>query len=230
MAEKLTKDQFIKALPSTHYRGQVSDEVINNINSLLDEPILRENFRDNLVGYSSILANGRYNLDRYVDAVKFVSYKLLGSTAVEAYSKTFPDRYAKLLNENADNSTIASYAAAYNKTVLVNKIYEQTLVPTHVLNADIFQKAINVQAHLMMTANSEKVRSDAANSLLTHLKRPEAQKIELDVSVKEDKSIDELRQTTMDLVAAQKKMIESGMSSTKEIAHSRIIQGEVVEE
>ena len=93
----------------------------------------------------------------------------------------------------------------------------------------MFQKALNVQADLMVNANSEKVRSDAANSLLTHLKRPEVTKIELDVGLKEDKTIDGLRQATMALAASQRDMIKSGMMNAKEVAHSQIIEGEVVE-
>lgn len=36
----------------------------------------------------------------------------------------------------------------------------------------IYQKAINVQADLMSNANSEMVRMQAANSILTHLAKP----------------------------------------------------------
>lgn len=229
MSQELSKSEFIQALPK-QYKGQVSDDLVSSVNGLLTDPILRENFKENIVGYSNILANGRYDLNRYVDAVKYVSCKLLGLSTVEAYAKTFPQRYQRLVDENSSDSQISSMAAAYNRTKLVNMIYEQTLVPTHVLNADVFQKAINVQAHLMMTAKSEKVRSDAANSLLSHLKRPEAQKIELDIGLKEDKSIDELRNSTMELVSMQRKMLESGMMNAKQVAHSKIIQGELAEE
>jgi hypothetical protein len=149
----LTKDQFLKVLPKD-VRSRVSDEVIDGINKLLTEPELRENFRDNLLSYAGVMADGRYKLQGYIDACKYVSYKLLGSSTLEAYAKTFPDRYQRLLDENTDNSSIAAYAAGFNKTQLVNKIWEQTLIPTHVLNADVFQKAINVQAYLMNNANS----------------------------------------------------------------------------
>jgi hypothetical protein len=81
----------------------------------------------------------------------------------------------------------------------------------------------------MVHANSEKVRSDAANSLLTHLKRPEVTKIELDVGLKEDKTITDLRQATMALAASQRAMIKSGMMNAKEVAHSQIIEGEVIQ-
>lgn len=56
----------------------------------------------------------------------------------------------------------SSYISAYHKSKLVNLIFEQTLIPIHILNAPLLQQAINVQAELMLTANSEKVRSDAA--------------------------------------------------------------------
>jgi hypothetical protein len=154
---------------------------------------------------------------------------MLGSTNLEAYVKTFPTRYKRLLDDGVDDHRVSAYASSYNKNQLVNKIYEQTLIPSHILNADVFQKALNVQADLMVNANSEKVRSDAANSLLTHLKRPEVTKIELDVGLKEDKTIDGLRQATMALAASQRDMIKSGMMNAKEVAHSQIIEGEVVE-
>ena len=223
--EFITKAQFQRVLPK-EAKARVTDEVVDQINNLIADPTLRENFRDNLLSYGHVMQQGKWKLQDYINAVKFVSFKLLGSTAVEAYAKTFPDRYQRLIDEGADNDTIAKYSSAFNKTVIVNKIFEQTLIPTHILNADIFQKAINTQAMLMMTAKSEKVRSDAADSLMKHLKAPEAQKVELSVSTSEDKSINELRSSTMELVAMQRKMIESGMMSTKEIAHSKIITTE----
>jgi hypothetical protein len=117
---------------------------------------------------------------------------------------------------------MASYVSSYNKSKLVNLILEQTLTPCWILNQDMYQRALNTQAVLMTDANSEKVRSDAANSILTHLKQPESQKVELSVSQKPDSSIDALRESTMDLVAQQKQAIKSGFMSAQEIAHSRI--------
>jgi hypothetical protein len=224
----LSKEEFKATLPKA-MRGRINDEVMGNINVLLQDQSTRVELRDNLVGYASVLAQGRYKVEDYVSAVKYVSYKMLGSSNLESYVKTFPARYQRLLDDGVDNHRVSAYASAYNKNQLVNKIYEQTLIPSHILNADMFQSALNVQATLMVNANSEKVRSDAANSLLTHLKSPEVNKIELDISVKEDKTIDDLRQATMALAASQRDMIQSGMMNAKEVAHSQIIEGEVVE-
>ena len=109
----------------------------------------------------------------------------------------------------------------------MNKIWEQTLIPTHVLNADIFQKAINTQAYLMNNANSEKVRTDAANSLLNHLKKPEASKIQLDISYKEDKTLEDLRASTQALVDIQRRMLEEKVVDAKYVAESVIIPKDI---
>jgi len=221
-SQALTEDQFKRALPR-QIKKSVTSELITGINKLIAEPDMRENFRDNLLSYTGVMNDGRYKIGGYIAAVKYVSYKLLGSSNIEAYTKTFPDRFQRLVDEKATNKTISSYATAFNKTQLVTKIMEQTLVPTHILNADIHQKAINVQATLMVSANSEKVRCDAANSLLTHLKQPEVTKVELDVNIRQDKSIDDLRATTVQLASIQRNMIKNGQLTADAAAKSKLV-------
>lgn len=222
MSDLITIEQFERVLPKKN-KGKLTTEMVENINNLMTDQQLRENFRENLLSYTGVMSDGKYKIQSYIDAVRYVSYKLLGASNIEAYTKTFPNRFQRLVNEGADDKTISSYSTAYNKTQLVNKIMEQTLVPSHVLNADLYQKAINTQATLMITANSEKVRTDAANSLLVHLKMPEVTKIEMDIGITADKSVSELRATTLALVKQQKAMIESGAMQVKEIAHSKLV-------
>lgn len=223
-----TKEQLTKALP-TKLKYRISDQFVEKVNQLVTEPELRDQFKENLLSFSVVLAEGKYKLESYLDAVRYVSYKLMSATNVEAYSRTFPDRIKRLTDEGADAKTISSYVAAYHKTQLVQRIFEQTLTPTHVLNAPLYQQAINVQADLMMNARSEKVRSDAAACLIKELKMPETTKVELDIGVKADKTINDLRQTTMELVRQQKAMLEAGHTNIQEVAASKIIEGEVVE-
>jgi phosphopantetheine adenylyltransferase len=158
----------------------------------------------------------------YLNAVKFVSYKLVGDSNTIAYAKTFPDRYQRLVDKNTPMKTISSFSTAYNKGDLVHRILERTLVPVHILNMDIHQEAINVQAELMRDAKSETVRQKAAECLITQLKAPETAKIEIDVNYSND-SIDELRETTRALAQQQLKMIKSGAVTAEHIAHSDII-------
>ena len=78
----------------------------------------------------------------------------------------------------------------------------------------------------MLSANSEKVRCDAANSLINALKPPETKKVQLDVGVREDHSIAALREATLALAAQQKQMLQAGATNAQQIAEAKIIQGE----
>lgn len=225
----LTLDQFKMALPDK-MKKSVNQELIDQVNLTLSDPELYEAYRDNLMSYTKVMADGKFRMEQYISAVKYISHKLMGASNIEAYTKTFPDKYNAFVQQGVAPKDIASYITAYNKTKLVNLIYEQTLIPSYVLNQDLYQKALNVQAELMTTANSEKVRCDAANSLLTHLKMPETQKVELEIGVKEDSSIAALRTATMELARSQRLMVESGAMNAQEIGHSKleIVDAEVV--
>lgn len=227
----LTLDQFQLALPDK-VKKSINQELIDQINNTLSDPEMYESYRDNLISYTKVMADGKFKVTQYIDAVRYVSFKLMGCTNIEAYTKTFPDKYQRFIQQGVQAKDIASYVTAYNKSKLVNLIFEQTLIPSHVLNQDLYQRALNVQADLMINAKSEKVRCDAANSLLTQLKAPEVKKVELDIGVKEDSSIAALRATTLELARQQRLMVESGAMNAQEIAHGKlIIEGtaEVVE-
>ena len=218
----LTIDQFKQALPDK-VKKSINQELIDQINTTLSDPEMFESYRENLLSYTKVMADGRFKVDSYVQAVKYVSHKLMGCTNIEAYTKTFPDKYARFVAQGVQAKDIASYVTAYNKSKLVNLIFEQTLIPSYVLNQDLYQKALNVQADLMVNSGSDKVRCDAANSLLTHLKMPETQKVELEIGVKEDSSIAQLRQATLELARQQRLALEAGAMNAQEVAHAKIV-------
>jgi hypothetical protein len=54
--------------------------------------------------------------------------------------------------------------------------------------------------------------------------------VELDIGVKEDKSIEALRAATMELAAQQREMIRAGALNAQEVAHTKVIvEGEYEE-
>ena len=219
--DHLTKEQLSGAMPDKRFRKHITDEVVAVINSEPNSE-LRRVFRDNTLTYSSVLSTGKYSLAAYVNAVKFVSLRLMGDKASTAYSKVFPDRYQNLIDKGASASYIASFADNYSKTGLITKIMVQTMVPTHILNAGVYQEAINVQAELMHTAKSELVRQKAAESLISNLTAPTAAKLEIDIGYSND-LVEDLRATTKALAQQQLKMILNGQASAKEVAYSEII-------
>lgn len=217
----LTVEEFKSALPEK-VKKSVNQDLIDLVNQVLVDPDMYENYRDNLMSYTSVMQDGKFKVEGYIHAVKYVSHKLMGCSNIEAYSKTFPDKIARFHANSTSAKDIASYVASYNKSQLVNKIFAQTMVPTYVLNQDLYQKALNVQADLMISAKSEKVRSDAANSLLVQLKMPDVTKVELDIKVKEDSSIDALRKETLRLAEAQRLSIAAGQTTAINAAHSKL--------
>lgn len=225
----LTLEQFRSALPDK-VKKSINQELVDQINNTLADPEMYEAYRDNLLSYTKVMADGKFKVTSYVDAVRYVSHKLMGCTNIDAYTKTFPDKYQRFVAQGVAAKDIASYVTAYNKSKLVNLIFEQTLIPSYVLNQDLYQRALNVQADLMVNAKSEKVRCDAANSLLTQLKMPEVKKVELDIGVKEDGSIAALRATTLELARQQRLMMESGAMNAQEVAHGKLIlEGDFVD-
>ena len=228
----ITLDQLKKAMPR---KGRVitksTVDIINNLTSQ-DGEDFSDTYRENFLSYTKVLSMGEYKITDYMNAIRYVSYKLMEYTNIDAYTKTFPERYDRLINQYQDlgdedwirDNKIASYVSIYNKNKLVNQILDQTVIPSHVLNAPMFQEALNVQAKLMVSSRSDMVRMQAANSILTHLKPPEATKIELDVTMKENDVIGDLRKVTQELAAAQRLSISSGVSSSKEIVESTIIE------
>ena len=216
----LTKEQLQASMPRK-FRHNITDDMIDFINTTEGDEF-RDVYKENLLGFADVIQSGRYKMLDYINAVKFVSYKLIGDSNTIAYAKTFPDRYQRLVDKNTPAKTISSFSTAYNKGDLVHKILERTLVPVHILNMDVHQEAINTQAELMRSAKSETVRQKAAECLIMQLKAPEASKIEVDVSYS-NHSIDELRETTRALAQEQLKLIQSGAVTTKSIAESDII-------
>lgn len=218
----LTVDVLKKSLPSK-YKRNVNDDLLEHINTILDHPELYDDYRNNFLTYISVIQDGKYKLDDYLNAIKYCTHKLMGESNMDSFVKTFPNRYQSMIAKGYTAKEMSAHVAMYNKNKLVNTILEQSMIPTWVLNQDLYQKAINVQADLMLNAMSEKVRSDAANSLLVHLKPPEVRKVELDVGIKQNDEIEALRNITAELAAQQRRMIEAGVITAKQNAETKLI-------
>tara|TARA_R110002020_G_C16157733_1_gene763141 strand:+ start:434 stop:1129 length:696 start_codon:yes stop_codon:yes gene_type:complete len=222
MSTQLTLEQLQTAMP-TQIKGKVTQDLVNTFNSMTMDDEFREHYRNNLISYTSVMQDGKFTMEQYLNAVRYVSFKLMGDTNIKSYMRTFPTKYSGFKAKGVKDKDIASYVTAYNKSKLVNLIYEQSIIPTHVLNADMFQEALNVQADLMINANSEKVRSDAANSLLTHLKPPEKKKLEIEVSQVESSVIDDLRLATQEHAKVLKQNIAAGAMSVRDAAQGDLV-------
>lgn len=179
----LTLTQVQESLPAAN-RNNITQPMVDVINSLSVDPEEARNIRDNFISFSQVLQEGRFKLGDYVRAVTYVSHKIMGKSNLGAYKATFPERHKAMVDSGKEAKDIASIVTAYNKGMLVTKVMERAIVPTWILNQDMFQEALNTQFSLMTDVSvSDKVRCEAANSLLTHLKKPEVHKSELKVEI-----------------------------------------------
>lgn len=221
----ITLEQVQQALPANLKRA-ATQEMADTLNGIVTDPMIAEIIRDNFVSYTGVLKDGKFKTEDYIHAVSYVSFKLMGDSNKEAWCKTFPSRHATLAARGASEKEISAHVAAYNKGQLVNKILEQSMVPTWVLNQNLFQKAINTQAEIMLDPDvSAKVRSDAANSLMTHLKKPDAVKAEIDLNVKDATGMNEMRTILGDMARQQQELMRHG-TPIKTITDSVIIDNE----
>ena len=217
----LTLQQVAHALPP-NLKNNVTQQLVDNINNCVADPIMAEAIKDNFLSYTQVLSEGKFKTEDYLSAVIYVSFKLMGMSNQDAYARTFPARYRTLLNNGTSAKDISSYVSMYNKGRLVNLILEKSLIPTWVLNQHIYQKAINVQADLMSNANSEMVRMQAANSILTHLVKPKEVGPLINLDLRESSGLNELKATLTQLAQQQRDLISNGIT-TKQIADQGLV-------
>jgi len=204
----LTLNEIKETLPIAH-RNNITQHMVDQLNALSKDPEEARYMRENFVSFSQVLEEGRFKMADYVRAVMYVSHKVMGKSNLNSYIATFPDRYKAMLDRGTVTKDIASIVAAYNKGILVNKIMQQAIIPTWILNQSMFQSALQTQFDLMSDiAVSDKVRCDAANSLLTHLKKPEEHKAELKIEIAVNDGMAALEDRITEMSKKQLNLIE----------------------
>ena len=217
----LTIQQVEKSLPPT-LKSAATQQLVDQINNIAADPLVAEQIRENFLSYSTVLKEGRFKAEDYLNAVAYVSYKLMGMSNQDAWFRTFPQRYQALVAKGTPSKDIAAHVSMYAKGKLVNLILEATLVPSWVLNQDIHQKAINRLADLMQNAQSEKVQVEAASSLLTHLGKPKEGNFQINIGESENAGMKEMRALLQEVAANQREAIQTGRMKTIDVAAQRL--------
>ena len=220
----MTEQEFKRCLPVS-LKGSLDDSIREQLNKCLEDPYTRETMAQNLMGYTSILSQGRFKLSSYINAVRYVTYKAMGDNNIQAYQKVFPERITDWKNQCLPANEINAYVSAFNRSKLVTLVYQSLAIPTAILNQDVFQEAINVQRNIMLDPSVKPmVRSQAAKALMDCLKPEEVKQMELSVAVKESNTIEELRKVTLELAKNQLAAIKEGGAHLNDIIDSTLIE------
>ena len=229
MTKPITEEQFKNSLPRTLKKG-VPVEVMDNINDMISQGVVGEVFKENLLNHSDILLEGKFTLDQYVNAAKYISYRALGKTMKDSYQATFPDRMTDWVARGVSGKDISTYVSVYNKSKLVIRLLSVSLAPFHLLNQPYRQEALLKQVELMRGNSSgdkdvsPMVQHLAAKSVMEILTPPDTIPTELQLTRKDAEETSELKNALRDLAKAQKEMIEKG-GNLKDVAESNIVDG-----
>ena len=220
--------EAVKKLVPKAQRTMITQDFLDKIEASVTNSEVAEQFKENFVTYLNVLSKGKYKMDDYISAVKYVSYKLLGYSNIKAYAATFPDRYQRLKDEGQQQ--IEAFVSMYARGKLVNQIFEQTMVPTYVLNAPLHQEALN---ELAMMIKDPDVRGmtkvKACEAILQHTKQPEVVKGELTIGIEQSDTINDLREIVENLADTHKVLLERKGMTVKQIAETNIIDAEYTE-
>ena len=215
--------ETVKKLVPKSQRGLITQDFLDKIEASVQNSLIAEEFKNNFITYLNVLSTGKYKMEDYISAVKYISFKLLGYSNVDAYAATFPDRYERLKREGQEQ--IEAFASMYNKNKLVMQIYEQTIVPTYVLNAPLHQEALNELAKMIKDPSVRGMtKVKACEAILQHTKQPEIVKGELTIGIEQQDTISDLRDVVEQLAEVNRLSIARNVKSIKEVAEAKIIE------
>lgn len=207
--------ETVKAATPKRYRGTMTQSMVDDINKCIEDPDYGEEFGESIFTYLNILGGSKkWSMFDYVSAVKYFSLTAACVNQVDAYCRVFPDRLQARLTLGLTKADMTGEASRYNGNELVSIIRDQALIPLHLVNQGILQKAINKAAQLMMTAKSEKVQGDMALGLIKELRPPETNKVEVAIGLNDSAREAQERQTNamLEIAENQRRMLAAGAS------------------
>jgi len=225
----------LKDITPKNQRSMITEELVDKLNKWNEDPKLMESYTDNVLTYISVLKEGKFKITDYMNAVRFVSYKLMGYSDIDAYAIAFPERYERLREEGLSRDEISPYTSAYKKNMLVTKIFEQTVIPINVLNNHMAQDALNELMKIGLHGRSEMARVTALSKVIDKTDAVETQKLQLDVGINNSDELSDLRTMLSEVATEQLGYIEKGkvdlktLGSLKPKEEEDIIEGEIDE-
>jgi len=205
----------------------INQDTVDFINEAETNELVVDEFRENFLTYSKVLNEGKFTLKQYVNAVKFTTYKMLDYNDSEAFILTFPEKYDRLKVDYAHDDEkfrrlISSYANRFKSSKLVVQIMQQTIVPSYIYNAPLFQEALLEATKIMKHSKSDIARVNAIAQILNHTKAPEEQNVNLNIGLKDNETVSDLRDMVEELSDKQREMMKQGVSPA-EIAQMKIL-------
>lgn len=200
----LTKEKLEGFLPKGN-RREVSEEIMAKIAQFESEGIDADYGEEMVLSHLGVLKEVKVSIAEYVDAIKFCSLVMSGTSAHKAWEIVFPEKAQEIRDRN-DGKLSTSWSSMYNKSKIVTKLMAAMYVPAHIvyqpLNAWAIQKQYKLARGIGANPNdrvSAHVQMLAAKELYDMTKMPTDNKIQLEIGM--DKESKSLQQQLFDQLA-----------------------------
>lgn len=198
-------------------RQRFTPKAVNKMLERIDDEESKDSFIENLIDFSALLGDGRYSHTAFVNAVKFVTYRLMDRSKLDCYKLTFPDKYERMLEAGRDKNHIATVAWRYANGKLPTDMMKQARVELSVIFTAERVKVATELSKIALYSPKELNRIKAAEVFLTHTAPPD-EGMQLDVNVTGDDTIQKLTQLLSDQAIRQKEKIITGEYTAAEVA------------
>ena len=213
----------------------ITQELADTINEAQNAPDMAiEGFMDNLVEFRSVMEKCQASMKEYIRAVKFCAFlEFTDYNITEAYKlsrindKFVKDRWDAPTDSPKYRELTSAASRYYNKTNLVKQILLQADMPWHILFQGAKYTAMSVLMKEVTEAAYSRDRIAAAKEILAAVKRPENQKVELEIGFNDTvKSFQEQFDEKMGKMAEmQLKRLQSG-ETIKDVQKLDILEAE----
>lgn len=195
----VTREELVKRFPSK--KTTVTDEVVDLINEANNDPEFNgDEFIENMMTYQNVMHKNSGSLSEYINALKFCAYLEADvNNYTEAYKRArandeFVIERANLPKDSVGYRELTNAASRYRKTPMVRDILTQAEMPLYLMFQGARYGAVAKLVEEMDQAQFSKDRISAAKAILEHVKPPENMKVELDIGVKQDSTLEQLHQ------------------------------------
>ena len=216
--DEVTVDTLKMYFPTKSHT--ITQELADTINEAQNAPDMAiEGFMENLVEYRGVMEKCQASMKEYVRAVKFCAFlEFTDYNITEAYKlsrindKFVKDRWDAPTDSPKYRELTSAASRYYNKTNLVKQILLQADMPWHILFQGAKYTAMSVLMKEVTEAAYSRDRIAAAKEILAAVKRPENQKVELEIGFNDTvKSFQEQFDEKMGKMAEmQLKRLQSG--------------------
>lgn len=203
----------------------ITQELADTINEAQNAPDMAiEGFMENLVEYRGVMEKCQASMKEYIRAVKFCAFlEFTDYNITEAYKlsrindKFVKDRWDAPTDSPKYRELTSAASRYYNKTNLVKQILLQADMPWHILFQGAKYTAMSVLMKEVTEAAYSRDRIAAAKEILAAVKRPENQKVELEIGFN-------------DTVKSFQEQFDEKMAKMAEMQLKRLQSGETIKD